>query len=112
MRKDDGNTRAVQVRTQESQPDTQLSQVQLHQPVQASFEFHPQQVLLHQFPITYKPGQVPFHPRIPEGNVDSWKKMMQWAQPGFYSCYSAQSYQHQGNYWAGVCLSAVAKQPT
>jgi len=76
------------------------------------FAFHPQQLQLNQNPIAYKPGQLPFHPMLPEGNFENWRNMMQWAQPGFCSSYIAQSYQNEGNYWAGICLSSVAKRST
>lgn len=109
-RKGDGNLRAVKVTTQEPGTGIKNPQVEVSQPGHGLFPFHPQQLLLDHFPIMYQPEQLPFHPQIPEGNTDNWKKMMQWSQPGFYSCYTAQSYQNQGNYWAGIRLSAVAKK--
>jgi len=110
-RKSDGNTRAVKVTTSEPRLDI-TNQDKNEQLDQGLFQFHPQQILLDQFPITYRPEQLPFHPQIPEGNTDNWKKMIQWTQPGFYSCYTAQSYQNQGNFWGGICLSTVAKKAT
>jgi len=110
-RKNDGAIRAVEVTTQEQKPYVK-DHNKIPQPAQGLYKFHPQQLLLDQFPITYKPEELPFHPQIPTGITNNWKRMMQWAQPGFYSCYTAQSYQSQGNYWGGICLSAVAKKTT
>jgi len=111
-RKIDGKLRAVKVTTQEPLSHVPILEVECSQPACELFPFHPQQLQLDHYPIAYEPEQLPFHPMIPEGITDNWTKMMQWAQPGFCSGYIAQSYQKEGNYWAGICLSNVAKMST
>lgn len=108
--KPDGNIRAVNVTTIE--PNVVIPKIEYTNPPPEMFAFHPQQLQLNHNQIIYKPEQLPFHPTVHEGNFDNWRKMMQWAQPGFCSGYIAQSYQNKGNYWAGICLSTVAKKST
>jgi len=111
-RKADGNIRAINVTTKEPGLNIVIPKAQYTNPPPELFAFHPQQLKLNQNLISYEPEQLPFHPMLPEGNFHSWRNMMQWAQPGFYSSYTAQSYQNKGNYWAGICLSTVAKRST
>jgi len=78
-RKDDGNTRAVKVTTQKPGTGMKNPLEEIPEPAIGIFPFHPQQKLLNHFPIVYTPEQLPFHPQIPVGTSDNWKRMMQWA---------------------------------
>jgi len=111
-RKPDGNIRAINVTTKAPTLNIAHPKAKSTSPPHQIFDFHPQQIQLDQYSINYKPEQLPFHPMVPKENCDNWRKMMQWAQPGFFSGYIAQSYQNRGNYWAGICLSTVARRPT
>jgi len=108
-KRSDGNIQAVAVVPQ-AMRQLQIPDVLLTQVPDGIAQFHPQQLLLDHYPILYEPEQLPFHPMTPGGNVEDWQKMVQWTQPGFYSCYPAQCYQNRGNYWAGISLSTLAKR--
>jgi len=110
-RRSDGNIQAVGVVPKGMQPSQKPDVFETKAP-KGIAQFHPQQIMLDHIPILYKPEQLPFHPVIPARNVNEWKKMAKWTQPGFYCCYPAQCYQSEGNYWAGVSLSTVAKKPS
>jgi len=108
-RRSDGNIQAVGVVPKGMQPSQKLDVFYIKAP-KGIAQFHPQQIMLDHNPILYKPEQLFFHPMTPAKNVSEWQKMAKWKQPGFYSCYPAQCYQSEGNYWAGVSLSTVAKK--
>jgi len=103
MKKADGNIQAAKVTSPGVKPVVQgkkvLSVLESGDPPD---RYHPQQVKLDHFPITYNPGALPFHPATPNDDLAKWKEMMKWAQAGFYTCPSAESYQNRGNYWGGT----------
>jgi len=72
-RRSDGNIQAVAVVPKAMQP-LQMPDVLLTQVPEGLAQFHPQQLLLDHYPILYEPGQLPFHPVTPGGNVEDWQK--------------------------------------